>query len=167
MEAVIEAVTAEVTDSKAADTMDSMVEAMGSTGEVTASMVDTMETIGIMGTDTTAAAGGFRGSSVSVGVTRGTDIRGLLVIPTTARTMATRMEVITAAMAIPTAAMAMAAMGTTADRGTMAATATMAVMGTTADRGAMAAVGIPAGMGMAAIGPAVTVTINNHSTRIA
>lgn len=175
MEAVIGAVTAEVTDSKAADPMDSMVEAMRSTGEVTASMadtmgtmVDTMDTIGIMGTDTTAAAGGFRGSSVSVGVIRGTDIRGLLVIPTTARTMATRMGVttavtviptagITAATVIPTAAMAMAALGTTV------ATAIMAAMGTMAATGTMVAIDIPAVMGMAAIGPAVTVAITNHS----
>lgn len=78
MEADSEAVTAAPTDFTAEEAMDSTVEAMDSTVEAMDSMVeavdsmvetmgtteDTTDTIGIMGMDTTAAAGGTRGSSV-------------------------------------------------------------------------------------------------------
>jgi hypothetical protein len=124
------AVTAEVTDSRAVDHMAfTAAEAMGLTAEAVGSMAeavgtpvepigttadtaettaDTMvttadntDTIGTTGMDTTAAAGGFHGSSVLDGVIRGTGI-GTTGIPTTAPitigTMAIHMGVTTVAI---------------------------------------------------------------------
>ena len=76
----------------AAETMDTTVaamgigvEIMGTTVDTKGITVDTMDTIGIMAMDTTAAAGGTRGSSVLDGVIRGTGIRTMgMGIPTTA-----------------------------------------------------------------------------------
>ena len=63
-------------------TMDTAVPIMGTAVVTMGTMVDTMDTtegtmdtIGIMAMDTTAAAGGIRGSSVLDGVIRGTGIR--------------------------------------------------------------------------------------------
>ena len=109
---------------------------------------DTMDTNGMMGMDTTAAAGGFRGSLVVVGVIRGTGIQtiGILTPATiTIATMTIRMGVTTAATLVVTAIRILAMTMTS-----------MVILGTKVASATMAATGL-----------AVTMDIINHGARIA